>query len=168
MIRCTRRIAVALFACACSLPAALAAQNPPPTPVREIPLGTRVGEPPTKYDDGGRRDPFVSVIVPKAPVGAGPAAVRPRAVPGLPGIAISDIVVKGLIKSGTTLIALLQGPDGRTYMARKQDRLQDGVVSRIDSDAVIFTERMPDAAGQVRARDVRKPLRASTSGSGGE
>ena len=161
-----------VFAVAALLAAsASSAQTPTvalPKAFTEIPLGTKVGESSSKYDDGRRRDPFVSLIVPKAPASGPLSAARPRAVPGLVGIAISDIVVKGLVKSGATLIALLQGPDGRTYMARTQDRLQDGVVTRIDSDAVVFTERSPDAAGQLRAHDVRKPLRAAASGSGGE
>jgi len=148
------------------LQAQAARPAPPSAPVASpIPLGTRVGEPPTQYDDGGRRDPFVSLIAPKAaPTPANSAAARARPVAGLGGLAISDVVVKGLIRSGTTLIALLQGPDGRTYMAKRQDRLQDGVVTRIESDAVVFTERSADAAGVVRARDVRKPIRAVVSG----
>lgn len=135
----------------------------------QIPLGTRVGESPTTYDDGGRRDPFVSLIVPKAtPQAANPGAGRVRSVAGLGGLSVSDVVVKGLIRSGTTLIALLQGPDGRTYMAKRQDRLQDGVVKSIEIDGVVFTERLADAAGVARTRDIRKPLRAAVSGSGGQ
>lgn len=146
-------------------PQAQTASVAPPT----IHVGSRVGEPPTTYDDGGRRDPFVSLIVPKvAPANANAAAARPRATAGLGGLSVSDVVVKGMVRSGTTLIALLQGPDGKTYMAKRLDRLQDGVVTRIDSDGVVFTERTADAAGVVRARDVRKPLRPAVSGSGGQ
>ena len=118
---------------------------------------------PRTYDDGGRRDPFVSLIVPKTPVASGAARPRPT-LAGLAGVAIADVQVKGLIKSGATLIALLQAADGRTYMAKRSDRLSDGVVSRIDSDGVVFTERIADAAGVVRPRDVRKPLRTAVSG----
>lgn len=138
----------------------LGAQSAPP----QIRVGSRVGESPTSYDDGGRRDPFASLIVPKpTPTsrpggGAGPVAA------GLGGVSVTDVVVKGVIRSGNTLIALLQGPDGRTYMAKRQDRLHDGVISRIEIDAVVFTERSADAAGVVRARDIRKPLRAVVSG----
>jgi len=136
--------------------AMLAAQTPAAVPT------------PKAYADGGRRDPFVSLIVPKAAPNVS-ANSRPKpAVAGLAGLAVSDAVVKGLIKSGTTFIALLQGPDGRTYMARRQDRLQDGVVTRIESDGVVFTERAADATGIVHSRDVRKPLRATNSGSGGQ
>lgn len=144
----------------------LYAQAPaiPPAQAPPIRIGARVGESPTVYDDGGRRDPFVSLIVPKTtPVGK-PVPGRGRVAVGLSSISVSDVVVKGLVRSGTQLIALLQGPDGRTYMAKRQDQLQDGVVTRIDVDAVVFTERTADAAGIVRARDVRKPLRPVVSG----
>ena len=160
-----RAIAVATLVLAASI-AELQAQAPPPsrTPPAPIRIGTRVGESPTQYDAGGRRDPFVSLIVPKVAPSSGPAAGSPRPGAGLGGLSVSDVVVKGLVRSGTTLIALLQGPDGRTYMAKRLDRLHDGVVTRIDSDGVVFTERTADAAGVVRARDVRKPLRAAVSG----
>jgi Tfp pilus assembly protein PilP len=163
--------------CATFAGSSLSAQTPVPAPTppgaasapSTIRVGSRVGETPTEYDDGGRRDPFVSLIVPKvAPSSAAGAAARPRFVAGLAGISISDVVVKGTVRSGDTLIALLQGPDGKTYMAKRLDRLQDGVVTRIDSDGVVFTERTADAAGVVRARDVRKPLRPAVSGSGGQ
>ncbi len=149
MSRCTRM--VCLWVALSAVPS-LAAQTPSPK----------------EYADGGRRDPFVSLIAPKVAPNA-PASSRPKpVVPGLGGLAISDVVVKGLVKSGTTLIALLQGPDGRTYMAKRQDRLQDGVVTRIESDGVVFTERAADAAGIVHTRDVRKALRVTTAGSGGQ
>ena len=79
-------------------------------------------------------------------------------------MAIADVVVKGVIRSGSTMIALLAGPDGRTFMAHRQDRLADGVVSKIEADGVVFSERTADAAGIARARDVRKPLRAMAAG----
>jgi Tfp pilus assembly protein PilP len=104
------------------------------------------------------------LIVPKVAPAGKPAPGRTRPAAGLGAVSVSDVVVKGLMRSGTTLIALLQGPDGRTYMAKRQDQLQDGVVTRIDVDAVVFTERSADAAGVVRARDVRKPLRPVVSG----
>ena len=137
----------------------------PGTVTPAIRVGDRVGETPTAYDDGNRRDPFVSLIAPKAPpTSANATATRVRPVAGLAGVSVSDVAVKGLIRSGATLIALLQTPDGRTFMAKRLDRLQDGVVTRIDSDAVIFTEHTTDAAGAVRSRDVRKPLRPAVSG----
>jgi len=152
-----------LTAAASALLHAQAPVTPAPT-APQVHIGSRVGESPTGYDDGGRRDPFVSLIVPKTPPAGKPLPGRAGTAAGLSSVSVSDVVVKGLVRSGTTLIALLQGPDGRTYMAKRQDHLQDGVVTRIDVDAVVFTERTADAAGVVRARDVRKPLRPVVSG----
>lgn len=115
------------------------------------------------YDVAGRRDPFVSLVAPSATTRAS-AVAQVRRGPGLAGVAIADVVVKGVIRSGATMIALLAVPDGRTFMAHRQDRLADGVVSRIDADGVVFSERTADAAGVARACDVRKPLRTMAAG----
>lgn len=116
------------------------------------------------YDAGGRRDPFVSLIAPKvSTVAARPVATsRPGA--GLAGIAVSDVQLKGVIRSGANFVAILEGPDGRTFLAKRLDRLMNGVIKGIESNAVVFTERVEDAAGAVRQRDVRKALRAVVAG----
>ncbi|MBW8869034.1 MAG: pilus assembly protein PilP [Acidobacteria bacterium] len=114
------------------------------------------------YDAGGRRDPFVSLIVPKAAPTAPRAAAAPRPGAGLSGIAVSDVQLKGVVRSGTTFVAILEGPDGRTFLAKRADRLMDGVIKGIEAGAVVFTERVEDAAGAVRQRDVRKALKAAT------
>jgi Tfp pilus assembly protein PilP len=118
------------------------------------------------YDAGGRRDPFVSLIVPKvvAPSTSHVAATTSRPGAGLLGLAVSDVQVKGVIRSGPTFVALLAGPDGRTFMAKQQDKLMNGVIKGIERDAVVFTERVADAAGAVRSRDVRKVLRSAIAG----
>ncbi len=118
-----------------------------------VAIGSRVGVPPSGYQGAGRRDPFASLIAAPTPSSA-PAA--PRAA-GLAGIAVADVAVKGIITSGNTWIALLEAPDGKTYLARPQDRLHDGVVRRIDADAVVFLTQAGSGAGA--AREVRKGLR---------
>lgn len=138
---------------ACCLVAVPAAAQTPNTAARSA-----------AYDAAGRRDPFVSLVTPRAATRAAASAAPVRRGPGLAGVAIADVVVKGVIRSGTTMIALLAAPDGRTFMAHRQDRLADGVVSRIEADGVVFSERSADVAGVARARDVRKPLRTMASG----
>lgn len=157
----TRASLLTAFALATVAATSLSAQTPAP-PAPKTPPAAK------EYSDGGRRDPFVSLIAPRVAPTAPAAASRPKSIPGagLSGLAVSDVTVKGLIKSGATYIALLQGPDGRTYMAKREDRLQDGVVTRIESDGVVFTERLSDSAGMVHTRDVRKALRAVVSGTG--
>jgi Tfp pilus assembly protein PilP len=119
------------------------------------------------YDTGGRRDPFVSLLAPKAsaaPRAAAAPVSRPGA--GLAGIAVSDVRVRGVMRSGNALVALLEGPDGKTFLARREDRLMNGLVKTIEQDAVIFSERVADAAGAVRQRDVKKVLRPAASSGG--
>lgn len=145
-----RRLAILVLL---TVAAAPAAAQPPQAPDRHA-----------AYDASGRRDPFVSLVTPRASPRTTGDAPPLRRGPGLAGVAIAEVVVKGVIRSGSTMIALLAAPDGRTFMAHRQDRLADGVVSRIDADGVVFSERTDGTAGAARTRDVRKPLRAMASG----
>lgn len=121
-----------------------------------IPLGAQ-----DTYRALGRRDPFAPLVVASPP--SAPGTVT-RRVPGLAGLAVADVVLTGVIASGPTRLALLQGADGRTYLARQQERLQDAVVHRIDADAVILMLTTPPRSGP---REIRKPLRPTTADGGG-
>lgn len=136
-----------------------------------LPLGTHVGSGPgisaptgsplpATYSEGGRRDPFVTLLVAKKTTTAAPA----RPVLGLSGVALADIAVKGIIHNGATTLAVLEGPGGKSFVARSKDRLQDASVKAIDADGVVFVERVVDAVGAVRMRDVRKSLRLNAEG----
>lgn len=108
------------------------------------------------YDDGGRRDPFTSLLPQRVPVSTGePEGVRAQ---GLAGVAVMDVAVRGIISIGQNWLALVAGPDGATYLAHASDRLHDGVVRRIDRDSVVFLARVPDGPGRTIAREVRKLL----------
>lgn len=128
----------------------------------DLPLGTRVGSAvpaapeAAGYDDGGRRDPFISLLASKKPA-AGATPARPR--PGLAGVALADVAVKGVVHNGASTVALLEGPGGKSFVARTKDRLQDAVVKVIDADGVTFVQQVVDALGVSRPRDVRKSLR---------
>lgn len=124
-------------------------------------IGTRVGMPETGYQGFGRRDPFAPLV---APPSATPTAAAPaRRAPGLAGMAAADVVLKGIISSGSTRLALLEGADGKTYLARAQDKLQDAVVRRIDADAVVL---LTNTASRGGSRELRKPLRPTADGGG--
>ena len=129
-----------------------------------LPVGTRVGTgvatpagEPGVYEETGRRDPFVSLLATKK--SGAPAPSRPKA--GLAGIALADIAVKGVVQNGRTVVAVLEGPGGKSFVARSNDRLQDATVKAIDPDGVTFSTQVVDALGVSRARDVRKSLRQS-------
>jgi hypothetical protein len=125
----------------------------------QVPLGTRVGLPtPSGYDDGARRDPFVSLIQPKRPTTT-QALPGTRPPTGLAALALSDVVVTGLVRSGTTMLAVLQGPDRRSFVAHEKDRLMDAVIKMIDARGVVFVEQ--DASGAANGHEVRKALRTA-------
>lgn len=145
--------------------ATVAAQTPPPplptaSPVLKI--GTRVGLPEKSgYDDGGRRDPFASLIVERPPAVATAADSMEARAKGLAGLAVVDAAVKGIITSGEKWLAIISGPNGVMYLARTDDRLHDGSVRRIDRDSVVFMAKVPDGTGKMVSREVRKGIRAS-------
>jgi len=135
-----------------------------------LPLGTRVGSgtistPATGasasgYDDGGRRDPFVSLLVTKKPANG---ANQTRPIPGLAGVALADIAVKGIIHNGPTTLAVLEGPGGKSFVAKSKDKLHDATIKAIDADGVVFVEQTVDVIGAVHTRDVRKSLRLAST-----
>lgn len=145
------------------------AQQPPtqsaaapivPSVPSAIPVGSRVGELPTGYEDGGRRDPFGALVQPRrvaAAPGSGSAARRT----GLSGLALADVNVRGILRSGTTMLAILEGPSNQSYVTRTKDRLVDAVVVSIDAEGVVFSEQMD---GTAAVSQVRKSLRPAGEG----
>jgi Tfp pilus assembly protein PilP len=132
-----------------------------------LPIGSRVGNDmpaqipaPGGYDPAGRRDPFVSLVAPKRGVPT-PTVSRPKA--GLSGVVLADVAVKGVVQNGRTVFAVLEGPGGRSFVARSRDRLQDATVKTIDADGVTFVQQVVDVMGAPHARDVRKSLRQTTT-----
>jgi len=108
------------------------------------------------YDPAGRRDPFVSLTARggELPPGAG---ARPA---GVPGLLVNEITVKGVLKSPKGgFIALVQAPDGRTYIVHAGDKVLDGTVKAITTDAVVFSQDVNDPLSLVKQREVRKSIR---------
>jgi hypothetical protein len=108
------------------------------------------------YDPAGRRDPFVSLTARggELPPGAG---ARPA---GVAGLLVNEITVKGVLKSPKGgFIALVQAPDGRTYIVHAGDKVMDGTVKAITTDAVVFSQDVNDPLSLVKQREVRKSIR---------
>lgn len=140
------RVLSVLLVLAAAAPIAAQAQRPPAqTPQK----------PTWTYDPQGRRDPFVSLRN-RNPQGTS-AQSRP---PGLAGVAISEILIRGFVRSGNDYIALAQSPDGRTFQLRRNSRLFDGVVKQVLIDAVIFTQEINDPLSLQKQREVRKTMRS--------
>jgi hypothetical protein len=130
-----------------------------------VTIGTRVGAPLSGYQGGGR-DPFESLVVVAATPKAAPTPAR--RIPGLAGMAHADVVLKGIVASGTVRLALLAGTDGKTYLAKLQDRLQDAVVRRIESDAVVLLTTAGAPGGSREVRKTIRPASETQQGGGGQ
>jgi len=128
----------------------------PATASAQIPVGTKVGTEtvPSGYDDGGRRDPFVSLIVTKKTANL-PGPMRFGT--GVQNLAISDVTLRGVTKVGARFMALIEGADKKSYTVNAQDHLLDGFVKSVDAEGIVLVEQ--DAAG--RGHEVRKTLRVA-------
>jgi hypothetical protein len=136
-----------------------AAAEPAPAPVTapaSIAIGTRVGATPTSYEDGNRCDPFASLIA--VPTRTADATPGGRPVKGLPGLVLADVVVRGVIKNGPNVLAILEGPNRQSFVAHVNDKLRDASVQSIDSGGVVFAEQV---APGVRPINVRKTVRTA-------
>lgn len=107
------------------------------------------------YNPQGRRDPFVSLMKPRA--GAAGQGVRPQ---GMPGLMIQEVTLKGIVKDAVQgYISLLLGPDGRTtYFCKVGQRLYDGAITAIDAASVKFRQEVTDPLAPVKTREVIKTL----------
>jgi Tfp pilus assembly protein PilP len=144
--------------------AAPAAQNPP---AAQTPAGSQTPaaaqapaaelEPAAtySYDPEGRRDPFVSLVG----RGTDPKRTGERA-PGLPGLLVNEVTVKGTMRGRSGYIAMIQASDNKTYIVRAGDRLMDGTVKTVTEDGVVFSQDVNDPLSLVKQREVAKRVRA--------
>jgi Tfp pilus assembly protein PilP len=144
-------------------PAAQAAPVPPPaaTPDAAAPVPEPASAPkpqPTEtyvYRAEARRDPFLSLV------GTG---VTPRDTSrkgeGPAGMTIGEVSVRGILQSRGALVAMIQGPDNKTYVVHQGDRLLDGTIKTITPQGLIVIQEVNDPLSLVRQREVRKLLRS--------
>lgn len=119
-------------------------------------------EPPAyTYSPEGRRDPFVSLLA----RGSDPTSAASRP-PGVPGLLINEVVVKGIVRDRTGFIGMIQGPDTKTHIVRAGDKLLDGTVKSITADTVVFSQDVTDPLALVKQREVRKAVRQAEGGRG--
>ena len=96
------------------------------------------------------RDPFAR---PAASASRPPVEVRPS---GLSDLAVDEVVLRGVVTTRDGRLGVLEGPDGRAWVARPGERLRDGAVQEIAADEVRF---LRDAADPAAERVVGKRLR---------
>jgi hypothetical protein len=103
-----------------------------------------------------RRDPFVSLLKPiESQTAKGPKR------PGIEGFLVQEVSLKGIVKDPKGFIAMLLGPDGKSYFVKVGQKVYDGEVTAIDATSVTFRQQVTDPMllpGQSRVRDVKKTL----------
>jgi Tfp pilus assembly protein PilP len=105
-----------------------------------------------RYDAHGRRDPFVSLAL---GVNVLPPDVRP---PGLAGMLIQEVSLRGIVKTVDGYIAMIQGTDNKSYFARQGERLYDGNIQSIDDAKVVFRQEINDPLRIEKFQQVEKTL----------
>lgn len=107
------------------------------------------------YDPAGRRDPFRSLLIRPEKGGAGH---RP---PGVPGIAIDDVLLQGIWRTRAGYVAQIRGTDNKSYLLRSGDQLFDGEVLKIGPNEVTFRQNVNDPQSVKPFRDITKQLNAT-------
>ena len=112
------------------------------------------------YNPEGRRDPFVSLV--KRAADARAARQGKPAAGGVASFLVSEITLRGIMQSRGEHVALVTGPDAKTYLVRVNDRLLDGSVRAISADSLVCLQDVSDPLSLTKQREVRMTLRAVT------
>ena len=73
-------------------------------------------------------------------------------------------MLRGVIQSRNAYIALLSGPDGKTFSARVNDRLLDGVIRSVTPQGIVIMQEVNDPLSLVKQREVRKDQDSGKNG----
>jgi len=133
-------------------PSAAADQAPGPKAAAPMPVETYT------YRPEGRRDPFQSLLT----AGSGSAVSRKGEGPG--GMTLGEISVRGVLQSRGSLVAMIQGPDNKTYIVHQGDRLADGTIKTIAPQGLVVVQEVNDPLSLVKQREIRKMLRSVEDG----
>ena len=128
---------------------------PKPTPKADLP------SPPANYEYEfmGRRDPFLSLVNRGADARSTAGNQPVKRAEGVPGLMTSEITVRGIVQTRGEYVAMVAGVDGKVYSVRAGDKLADGVVRQVTSQAVVILQEVNDPLSLDKQREVRKLLR---------
>ena len=104
------------------------------------------------YDPGGRRDPFLTLIGPSNDL-------KSKKGEGASGMAVAELSVRGVLETRGRLVAMVKGPDNKTYIVHQGDRLLDGAIKSITPQGLVIEQEVNDPLSVVKQREVRKLLR---------
>jgi len=107
------------------------------------------------YRPDGRRDPFVNLL------GTGTdAKLSSRKGEGAAGLTVVEISVRGIMQSRGGFVAMIQGPDNKTYIVHQGDKLLDGTIKSITPQGLVVAQEVNDPLSLIKQREVRKLLRS--------
>ena len=113
------------------------------------------------YNPEGRRDPFVSLTS----RGSDQASARAgQELEGAGGLSAGEISVRGIVATGDGYMAMVQGPNGKTFVVHQSDKLLDGTVKSITAQAIVILQDVSDPLSVVKQKEVRKLLRGLEEG----
>ncbi len=139
-----------------------AAQAPAPPGAAPSPQATAPAAPAPvdtfTYEPGGRRDPFVSLLTRSERRGSSQAG------DGLAGLAVDELSVRGIVATSTGYIAMVKGPDGKTFLVRPDDRLLDGTIKAITAQGLVILQDVSDPLSLVKQKEVHKMLHGNEEG----
>lgn len=106
---------------------------------------------PKEYTAAGRRDPFVSPVVSHTMEGSGCSS-------GKRCLAVDQIVLTGIVKSESGMIAVVVNSMNKAYFLRENDPIFNGYVVKITGDSIIFSQTIEDKLGKPFTREVTKKI----------
>jgi Tfp pilus assembly protein PilP len=104
-----------------------------------------------QFTAAGRRDPFVSPVVSHSASGSGCSS-------GKRCLAVDQIVLTGIVKSETGMIAVVVNSLNKAYFLRENDPVFNGYVVKITGDSIIFNQTIEDKLGKPFTREVTKRI----------
>jgi len=111
------------------------------------------------YNTEGRRDPFVSLLR------GGSDQRGPRSgAAGIAGLSVDELSVKGVVAGRSGYVAMVMGPDNKTYLVRPNDKLLDGTVKAVTAQGLVILQEVNDPLSLVKQKEVRKMLRGLEEG----
>ena len=108
------------------------------------------------YQPEGRRDPFVNLLAAGVTSDVRTGSRRD----GAGAYSVNEISVRGILESRGALVAMIQGPDNKTYIVHAGDKLLDGTIKRVTTQGLIVMQEVTDPLSLVKQREVSKLLRS--------
>ena len=130
-----------------------------PKPVAEsvvADVATTAGPDEYSYKPDGRRDPFLGLTAAAGTV----IRTADKHADGPGAFMVGEISVRGVMQSRSSLVAMIKGPDNKTYLIHQGDKLADGVVKTVTPQGLVVLQDISDPLSAQKQREVRKLLRS--------